>query len=117
MSIENQTWVPGQLQGNVEHIGYYNPENGQLSCGHFPVWKRELHDKVGYFDPTMKALGDADLWFRAWKMGIKNFHYYGEPLGGYLWRSGQNLWHRVDDGTRHQEWQKLFSRQPIKLDF
>lgn len=116
-SQENQQWKPGEIIGNVEHLGHYNPEGGQLSCGHFPVWCRSLHEKVGYFDPNMKALGDADLWFRAWKMGVRNFTYYGEPLGGYLWRSGQNLWHRVPDDSRAKEWTTLFSRQPVKLDF
>jgi O-antigen biosynthesis protein len=111
---ENQRWP---INGWLDQNGYYSPESGQLSCGHFPVWKRELHNQVGLFDPSFRALGDADLWFRAWRMGIRNFCYHGEPLGGYLWRNGQNLWHRVDDTARAAEWAKLFGRRNEKLDF
>lgn len=117
LTQENQPWRPGKMDAGPDHCGQYNPDKNQLSCGHFPVWRRDLHDKVGYFDPSLKALGDADLWLRAWRMGYRNFFYFGEHLGGYLWRNGDNLWHRVDDATRASEWEKVFSRPPGKLDF
>lgn len=114
---ENQSWNQAQQKGQLDRIGHYNPDRDQMSCGHFPIWKREIHDKVGLFDPSFKALGDAELWYRLWITGHRNFLYYGEPLGGYLWRYGQNLWHRVDDPTRAKEWEKLHATKPGKLNF
>jgi len=105
------------ITGTMEQIGHYNPDAGQMSCGHFPLWKRSIHDRIGLFDPSFMALGDADLWYRCWINGIRNFLPVHAPLGAYRWRDGQNLWHRAPEDKRAGEWQKIGSRQPGKLEF
>gem|GEM_PF-997989 len=32
--------------------------------GPHPMWRRSLHDTVGYFDESLMALGDQDFWLR-----------------------------------------------------
>lgn len=98
-------------------IGQYNPEANQLSCSHFPVWSRKIHDVVGLFDPDFKALGDADLWFRCWKAGLRNLSLLQAPIGAYCWKNGQNLWHTCPEESRSAEWSKLYSRSGEKLYF
>lgn len=88
---------PGIFKGNLDTGG----------VGHFPVWRRKLHDKLGLFDERFKALGDADWWTRCWHLGKANFQWQKEYLACYLFRNGQNLWHRSisDDEWRlyHQK--------------
>lgn len=98
-------------------IGHYDPTHDQMSCGHFPVWRRELHDRIGLFDPSFRAAGDADFWYRAWQNGIRNFAPINLALGGYRWRGGQNLWNRTAEDVRSREWATLSSRKAGKLEF
>ena len=30
-----------------------------------PMWRRKLHDKIGYFDTTYKSAADYEFWLRA----------------------------------------------------
>jgi glycosyltransferase involved in cell wall biosynthesis len=50
-----------------------------------PVWKRDAHDVVGYFEPAYRIAGDYDLFCRvAWKFGALHLR---EPLGLFQQRS------------------------------
>lgn len=112
MIAPNQKWPPF---GAIKTIGQYNPKRRRTrSCGHFPVWRRTVHGRIGLFDPTLEALGDADLWYRAFRTG-STFYHHQSPLGGYLWRHGNNLWHRVSAEKKHAEWQKVLGRTQFKL--
>jgi hypothetical protein len=111
----NQTWPtltdidpggkPGNFAGNIETAG----------VGHFPVWRRSLHADFGLFDPEFKALGDADWWSRCYLVGNVKFQWVNELLACYLWRNGDNLWHRElsDNETSRKEW-ALFSGRMAK---
>lgn len=100
--IPNQKWgelksadpggQPGQFQGNITRAG----------VGHFPVWRRSLHQKLGLFDTDFQALADAEWWTRCYCVGQAKFIWVNELLGCYLWRHGQNLWHRM---VTPQEWE------------
>lgn len=53
-----------------------------------PMWRRSIHEKVGYFDENYKTASDADMWLKAGKAGsiIKKIHqivgiYYKNPKG------------------------------------
>lgn len=115
VGIANMKWE--EVKGTWENVTIYNPTANHHSCGHFPLWKRSIHDRVGLFDPSFKAIGDADLWWRCWVNNIRDFNPVDMPLGAYLWRFGSNLWHRTDEDTRKREWQTISSRQPGKLEF
>lgn len=70
-------------------VGYYNLEEFDKSqlitvpaFGHQPVWRRALHEEIGYFDETFKVAGDSDFWYRLCeKNKIKHIKQY---LGLYL---------------------------------
>lgn len=36
-----------------------------------PIWRRNLHDRFGYFDNSYKSAADADMWLRACAGGAK----------------------------------------------
>lgn len=91
-ALANQQWEelkeycsdrPGQYAGEISLAG----------VGHFPLWRRSLHDSLGLFDAQFKALGDVDWWSRCYHVGFSKFIWIQEYLGLYLWRNGQNLWH------------------------
>lgn len=41
---------------------------GNLLCntyfGPHPLWRREVHEQVGFFDPSFVIAGDYDFWIR-----------------------------------------------------
>lgn len=43
-----------------------------------PMWRRELHDELGYFDGSFKSAGDYDMWMRCMRAG-KTFMKINEP--------------------------------------
>ena len=56
--------------------------------GPMPMWRKKLHDKVGFFDPQLISVGDWEMWLRCHKMGIKFLEldkiigiYYFNPQG------------------------------------
>jgi glycosyltransferase involved in cell wall biosynthesis len=57
------------------------PHNG-------PIWRRELHDSVGLFDPQYRSAGDLDFWIRCalkdkkfLKMSKVHSSYFYNPEG------------------------------------
>lgn len=56
------------------------------------VIRRECFEKVGYFDETLPADSDGDMWFRMLKKGC-HFGHLPIPLIKYRWHAG-NLSHR-----------------------
>lgn len=77
--------IPGEYCGDLTTAG----------VGHFPVWRRSLHKRLGMFDENFKALGDADWWARCYFKGRCKFKWLNKPLACYLWRGHTdhpNLW-------------------------
>lgn len=109
----NMTWYDVKrrkfpIDDNGGDPGNYNGSLDNSGVGHFPMWKRELHTHFGLFDEEFKALGDADWWARCYHLGNVGFHWYKERLACYLWRNGQNLWHReVNEAEWHKYHQKV----------
>lgn len=75
---------PGQFAGNFD----------RAQIGHFPVWRKSLHDQVGFFDGSLTALGDADFWAKVYFKTKYDFYWHRAPLASYRWRDGQNAWSR-----------------------
>ena len=48
-----------------------------------PLWRREIHNKVGYFDESFESAGDWDFWLRCAREGLK-FGYINQTLGIYF---------------------------------
>lgn len=74
------------------------------TCGHFPVWRRGLHDRFGLFDEQFRIIGDAEWWNRLsyWRQkgatGVE-FHKLPKPHGVYLARGGDNLYDAKDPNS------------------
>jgi hypothetical protein len=71
------------------------------------MWHRSLHDKLGLFDTSFQALADAEWWARCYFKGKAKFTWIDKPLGCYLWRKGDNLWHRK---VNSEEWKKYHQK-------
>lgn len=87
--------------------GRYNGDLQRSGVGHFPLWKRSMHDKCGMFDTKFQALSDADWWARCYFVGKAKFVWVDEFLAIYLWRNGQNLWQRK---VNSEEWQRYHTK-------
>ena len=98
----NQKWEEKKNADPSGNPGNYAGDISIAGVGHFPMWRRSLHDQLGLFDPQFKALSDADWWARCYHVGKTQFYWLREYLGLYLWRNGDNLWNR---SITHEEWQ------------
>lgn len=106
-AVPNQKWQTLRGTDPSGKPGSYNGDINRSGVGHFPLWKRSLHEKLGLFDTNFKALADADWWARCYWVGGTQFIWVNEFLGCYLWRNGDNLWHRA---MTKDEWQRYHSK-------
>ncbi len=51
-------------------------------CGPQPMWRREVHDEHGYFDPEFVSAGDYEFWLKIAR--TRKFLHVTEVLGLYL---------------------------------
>ena len=84
------TLQEGEPFETAERIGRFrwpefDPVNLFRTCyiGPQPMWRRDLHDKHGYFDPSYRSAGDYEFWLRLIVTG-ENFMHIHEVLGLYL---------------------------------
>lgn len=89
--VINQKWPP------QVHDGVSDPSPNS-TCGHFPVWRKDLHDKFGLFDERFKVIGDAEWWNRLRYYGAK-FHKLDKPMGCYATRGENNLYWSAKDNN------------------
>lgn len=108
-STPNLSWraiIRGESAVADGHPGIYKGDLSKGGVGHFPMWRRSLHQQFGMFDENFKTLGDAEWWARCYHRGTR-FHWIREPLACYLWRNGENLWHRE---VTPAEWELYHSK-------
>lgn len=106
-AVENQKWDSLRDIDLNGKPGHYSGDINISGVGHFPMWRRSLHEKLGYFDPTFKALSDADWWARCYHVGKSKFLWINENLATYLWKNGSNLWHQ---SITSEEWERYFAK-------
>lgn len=70
-----------------------------------PMWKRELHDKYGYFNQHYKSAGDWDFWLRCAFGGAK-FKKHPEILGVYYFNP-----EGMSTNPAHDSWKKEHERE------
>tara|TARA_R110002051_G_scaffold321212_2_gene408300 strand:+ start:3920 stop:4696 length:777 start_codon:yes stop_codon:yes gene_type:complete len=105
-SVENQKWPPKKSTRDGLP-GCYNGDITTAGVGHFPMWRRSLHDKLGHFDEEFKALSDAEWWARCYYLADSKFQWVSEFNSCYLWRDGQNLWSKE---ITKAEWKLYFDK-------
>lgn len=112
--IDNLQWpqVPKKADHTGGDPGNYSGDLGLGGVGHFPLYRRNLHNQYGLFDERFKALGDADFWSRCYHYGKTKFIWVKEHLACYLWRGARNegdrnLWHKE---INQNEWDLYHSK-------
>jgi glycosyltransferase involved in cell wall biosynthesis len=55
-------------------------QNNSPHC--MPLWKKNIHDRIGYFDESYKTAADADLWLRC-TVGGCTIKMINHPVGLY----------------------------------
>jgi GT2 family glycosyltransferase len=75
------------------YIGKYELKEGQFDelykgcfVGSYPMWRRSLHERYGYFDEEFLVAGDYEFWLRITSQG-EVIHHIPKVLGRYMERS------------------------------
>ena len=120
------TFYTIQPEGKV----YLNfPDNYELYakaaclCGPDPMWRRHIHDKIGYFDyKDFKTIGDWEMWIRMAESGYK-FKLIPEILCIYLdhQETVSNVSYRdkivLDQNKRLVEKYKNFNTKQANIEY
>jgi len=87
--------APGSTEGPLASMPEFDREDFVrfYRCGPFPMWRRAVHEQVGYFDEQLRSAGDFDLMARMALAG--GMVHVGGPLGYYL-DMGQGLSNKGD---------------------
>ena len=72
---ESETFYPC-----LEHSFDNLIKNNSPHC--MPIWRRDLHDKFGYFNEQYMTASDTDMWLKACKGGAK-MQFVNETVGLY----------------------------------
>lgn len=65
-----------------------------------PMWRKDIHDKYGKFDDTLRSAGDWEMWLRGTSQGmkIKKIHI---PLGVYYFNPNG-----ISTSKENEEWKR-----------
>ena len=91
--LPHQAWgshVPTPDYGGAFRWPEYSFEDLMTNCrvGPHPMWRREVHGQVGYFDGRYKAIGDQDFWLRmGWRLGLLHIPVFT----GIAWITKESL--------------------------
>lgn len=82
-----------------------------------PLWRRDLHERYGWFDDALVTAGDYEWWLRLAAAG-ERFVHVAEPLGLYL-ASPASLEHRSprlnwseSEAARERHWRAEWGARP-----
>ncbi len=83
----NETWNDNDKQRTYHYPDFFAPIVAlHYQFGPQPMWRRRIHNTIGYFNEDFKAAGDYDFNFR-FNLHFKALHIK-ETLGLYLKHSG-----------------------------
>jgi len=65
-TVANETFERNSSRGRRFHWPAYTHKRLLLGCicGPHPLWRRRLHDEVGFFDESFQIAGDYEMWLR-----------------------------------------------------
>lgn len=85
--------------------------------GPHPMWRKELHERHGWFDPGFRSAGDYDFWLRLAAAGERFLHletivglYLQSPEGVEI--GNQELSGAESHLARVRNWPKAWGRRP-----
>ncbi len=87
------------------------------AMGPHPLWRRDLHERHGLFDPGYRSAGDYEFWLRLAVAGCKMVHLR-DVVGLYLERpesvslSDTNLNWQESERARHCHWPATWGQRP-----
>ena len=86
----------------------------ELCCvGPFPLWRRSLHDEIGYFDERFRSAADYEFWLRA---ALKHRFVHVPQFLGLYWLSQETVSRRGDLPTlEYLEVQKEYRPRYARL--
>lgn len=99
------------LSGNrqlVSNLGAFNEDvllldsQNLMHCA--PIWKRELHKRVGLFDESLNSSGDTEFWLRAMSHGAKFISY--PPVTAIYFHNPEGLSSSISS-TGRKEWSQI----------
>ena len=64
--VANESFMRNSSRGRRFHWPAYTHKRLLLGCicGPHPLWRRRLHDEVGFFDESFQIAGDYEMWLR-----------------------------------------------------
>lgn len=79
----------------------------ELCCvGPFPLWRRSLHEEIGYFDERYKSAADYEFWLRA---ALKHQFIHVPEFLGLYWLSEETVSRKGDLPTlEYLQIQKMY---------
>ncbi len=93
-------------------LSYNSPHNA-------PMWRRSLHDKIGFFDSQYKSCGDYEFWLRAAFSGSLFFKldevlvvYYFNPQG---MSTNQDSPSKQEDIKVHEIYENILKKLDAKV--
>jgi glycosyltransferase involved in cell wall biosynthesis len=90
---------PGVERYNFEQFSKEAMLRGNLPHNN-PMWRREVHEKYGYFNQYYKSAGDWDFWLRC-AFGGSRFKKHPETLGVYYFNPTG-----MSTNPEHDSWKK-----------
>ena len=64
--VANESFARNSSRGRRFHWPAYTHKRLLLGCicGPHPLWRRRVHDEVGFFDESFQIAGDYEMWLR-----------------------------------------------------
>jgi len=71
-ALDNEAYEKNSSEGKTYPIADFSDE-AMVKClpGCMPVWRKSMHEKVGYFDESFRHAGDHEMWLRSVRAGSK----------------------------------------------
>jgi len=111
-NVKNETFEKNSSEGR-KYATFPEYDYNMLKmfnlCHASVLWKKNLHDKYGYFREDMKSASDWEMWLRLGMNGCK-FKKHSDVLGLYLYAE-----HGISTDPANFEWKREEERKVYEL--